>query len=111
MENQSCFISFTYKGDTGKGYSKSFLNEAPFINTMPKRWRWANSQYKRGKIIRVYEYNPSRMRPFKRLKYPLKRWPNLKCNFPATDYPFGFVNGDSKWFEQSCQKLKQKLKQ
>ncbi|MHA1786531.1 MAG: hypothetical protein ACTSVE_15205 [Candidatus Helarchaeota archaeon] len=84
-KEKKCFISFTYRLDgLGKnGKSKNLLDEATFINVKINDWQWANSQFEKGKIIRLFYFD----RLF-RLNSYFKCY-KIKCNFPASDYPYG----------------------
>ncbi|NHI93989.1 MAG: hypothetical protein EAX96_15985 [Candidatus Lokiarchaeota archaeon] len=86
-EKRNCFASFSYKldgnGKSGKG--KELLENSQFINVRINDWKWANEQFKKEKIIRLYYFDEI----FKLKSY--YKCKNIKCNFPATDYPYGEI--------------------
>jgi len=103
------FFTYNYPDDNEKEYSKEMLQEAHIANAETEDWHWANTQIKEGKIVRLWEYNPRKF-PFRtHIAFPLQRWPNALCSFPATDHPFKFGRGNSGWYDSSCEELQKKL--
>lgn len=81
IAEQSSFVAFTY----GQDHDLSLLNEARFVNIgfayledPGKAQEWWNAQLSSGKIGRIYEYGEEAK----------KIWPEIRCHFPATDYPY-----------------------
>ncbi len=81
---RNCFISFSYvldgAGRAGKG--KKLLDNANFINVEIRYWKWAIDQFNNKKVIRLYFFH----KIFDLKTY--KKCERIKCNFPATDYPY-----------------------
>lgn len=81
---RKCFISFAYglDGNGRAGKAKDLLENTKFINVNVNNWKWANEQFEKGKIIRLFYFD----RMFKLKSYI--KCKKIKCNFPATDYPY-----------------------
>jgi len=108
-QERNCFIAYTHPDDSDEDYSKDMLQEAKFVNAEAHEWEWTNPQLKAGKIIRLYYYNPRKSTIRRRIKYPLDRWPDALCNFPATDYPFKYSKRNPDWYQKTAETLQNKL--
>ena len=103
-ESRNYFISFAYTVD-GLGIfgnSKMLLDNSRFVNATPLpmfffNWEWANRQFRRGKIVRLYNFDFD----VYRLKSNSKFFKDYKCNFPATNFPF------KNWYEEACNALQE----
>ncbi|MHA1265052.1 MAG: phosphatidylinositol-specific phospholipase C domain-containing protein [Candidatus Helarchaeota archaeon] len=88
IREQNCFIAYSYEDDGGKAYSNEMLQDAPFVNCHLSYWRWGKAQFEKGKVLRLWEFNPFYdNRGFFQYPTTLNR-KGLICNFPATDTPF-----------------------
>ena len=108
-QDVNCFIAYTHPDDSEEDYSEEMLQEVKFVNAEAHEWEWTNPQLKEGKIVRLYYYNPRKSTIRRRIKYPLDRWPEALCNFPATDYPFKYSKRNPDWYQESAETLQSRL--
>jgi hypothetical protein len=108
-QDVNCFVAYTYPDDNEEDYTKEMLQEVKFINAEAHEWEWTNPHLKDGKIVRFFSYNPRKSTIRRRIKYPLDRWPEALCNFPATDYPFKYSRRNPDWYQETAKILQSRL--